>query len=288
MSIPKVSICIPAYQQTECLQKTLSSVLMQTYTNFEVVITDDSPDYNIKNLVDSFQFKNVRYYKNEKRLGSPENWNECIRRSKGQYVKLLHHDDWFSYENSLEEFVKMLDNNPESDFAFSAALVYNEKENTIGTFMPGADQIDTLKKDPSILFFGNLIGPPSSTIFRRTNLQFDPRLIWLVDLDFYIKALKRNPNFIRSEKTLITSTTEGLHQITNHCRDNKTVELVEYTYLYQNIRDDVSFQLAFKFFSFFRKLLSKYKVRSKKEILNCGYTGEIPFLVRMAVLFKRF
>ncbi len=47
----KVSICIPAYKQVSFLRKCLESVLMQDFTDYELIITDDSPDDSVKQLV---------------------------------------------------------------------------------------------------------------------------------------------------------------------------------------------------------------------------------------------
>jgi glycosyltransferase involved in cell wall biosynthesis len=289
MKSPKVSICIPAYRQPEYLKRILDSVQIQTYTNYEIVLCDDSPDNSVKDLVDSYPFKNnLRYYKNNSPLGSPENWNESVRKSQGEYIKILHHDDWFSYDNSLAEFVKMLDDHPKADFAFSAALVYNERTKQTTEFLPSQDKIQLLKQNPRLLFFGNLVGPPSSTIFRRKlNLTFDRQLKWVVDLDFYIQAIQRNNNFVNSEKTLITSTTDAGHQITNECIGNKCVELREYTYLYHKLKN-VSMLERLTFFKFFLQLLKRYQVRSINEIKDCGYIQAMPVIVKMAVFFNKF
>lgn len=289
MKAPKVSICIPAYQQIEYLRRTLGSICIQTFSDYEIIVTDDSVDGSVKNLVDSFDFQGrLKYFKNPSRLGSPENWNEAIRNSQGKYIKMLHHDDWFSYENSLAEFVAMLDERPDADFAFSAALVYNEKNKSTTVFMPDSNLIDFLKDSSSNLFFANFIGPPSSVIYRSTlNITYDQNLKWVVDIDFYIRALKVNKRFVSSSKTLITSTTEAKHQITNDCLDNKCVELFEYTYLYGKLNQEISFKEKLKFFFFFKKLMRKYKVFRSKEILDCGYKEDLPFIVWLAVLFNR-
>ena len=49
---PFISICIPAYQRTAFLKRLLDSIKIQTYSNYEVVITDDSPDFDVKELVE--------------------------------------------------------------------------------------------------------------------------------------------------------------------------------------------------------------------------------------------
>lgn len=50
----KVSICIPAYKQPEFLKRCLDSVFEQSYTDYEVIITDDSPDNEIEKLVNTY------------------------------------------------------------------------------------------------------------------------------------------------------------------------------------------------------------------------------------------
>jgi glycosyltransferase involved in cell wall biosynthesis len=151
----KVSICIPAYNQVEYLKRTIDSVLNQSYSDYEIIITDDSPSDIVFDLVQQYQSEaRLQYFKNRVSLGSPENWNESIRKSSGEYIKIMHHDDYFSNENSLSEFVKMLDDNPDSNFAFSATVVVNKTKKRI--HCPANNQIENLYKDPNILFFGNL------------------------------------------------------------------------------------------------------------------------------------
>ena len=43
-----ISICIPAYKNTSFLKRLLESLLQQTYTHFEVILSDDSPDDTVK------------------------------------------------------------------------------------------------------------------------------------------------------------------------------------------------------------------------------------------------
>jgi len=73
---PFISICIPAYKRVHYLQRLLDSIDFQSYKNFEVVITDDSPDDQVEKLVHSYlQTLPVKYFRNEKSLGTPENCN---------------------------------------------------------------------------------------------------------------------------------------------------------------------------------------------------------------------
>jgi len=83
----------------------MNSIRIQTFKNFEVVITDDSGDDisvfdYITGLNEGFS---IRYFKNVKSLGSPGNWNECISHASGTWIKLMH-DDYFTSSNSLQLF----------------------------------------------------------------------------------------------------------------------------------------------------------------------------------------
>ena len=69
---PKVSICIPAYKQLAILRKVLDSILIQSFENYEVIISDDSPDYGVELLIGEFDFKGrLKYSRNQTALGSP-------------------------------------------------------------------------------------------------------------------------------------------------------------------------------------------------------------------------
>jgi glycosyltransferase involved in cell wall biosynthesis len=58
----KVSICIPAYNQTEYLRKNLDSILMQSFVDYEVILTDDSTTNEVRDLVEVYDFKCKKKY----------------------------------------------------------------------------------------------------------------------------------------------------------------------------------------------------------------------------------
>jgi glycosyltransferase involved in cell wall biosynthesis len=99
MSIPFISVCIPAYKRTEFLKRLLDSLMIQNFKNFEVVITDDSPGNDVKTLVQGYSELPIKYFRNEHALGTPENWNEGLRQAKGGWIKIMHDDDWFTNES---------------------------------------------------------------------------------------------------------------------------------------------------------------------------------------------
>ncbi|MBD3903819.1 glycosyltransferase [Chryseobacterium sp. Ch-15] len=283
--MPKVSICIPTYNNLEAFKKCLDSVLMQTYTDYEVVVTDDSSNGEIKNyLNENSNRENIFYFKNKKTLGSPENWNEAIRKSKGEYIKILHHDDWFTHENSLEIFVQLLDKNPISAIAFVASKNINLENNMIINYnRPSKEKIEEIKNNPVTLLNGNFIGAPSATIFRKNNFSiFDSNTIWFVDIDFYIQILLQNNNLIFSEIDAI-SIGASPTQITKSVESNKTINIVEHFYLLNKwgIKKIITSPIEQTTYS----LIKKFKIKNTQDIRKLGFKDSLPTDINK--LFKK-
>lgn len=65
----KFSITIPAYKQ-KYLYEAIESCLAQTYEDFELIIVDDASPEDLKSVVDQFDDKRIRFYRNEKNCGA--------------------------------------------------------------------------------------------------------------------------------------------------------------------------------------------------------------------------
>lgn len=284
---PKVSICIPAYKQPDYLRRALQSVVMQAYEDYEVIVTDDSPDESIVKVVSEFhQYPKLRYFKNKERKGSPENWNEAISFASGTYVKMLHHDDWFADKYSLQRFVKMLDDNENADFGFSSTYACDATQRIKYLHHPTEAQLERLKKNPIILFTGNFIGSPSTTIYRKkVNLVFDKKLKWVVDIDFYIDVLKKNPNFIYLSEPLIFTTSGAAHQVTSESAENREIEVFEWMYLYNKI--STLYRADYTMLKAIWNLTKKYEVTSTGELLQLGIEPPIPPSVKMLLFLNK-
>jgi glycosyltransferase involved in cell wall biosynthesis len=228
----QVSICIPTYKQPECVVRLLDSIYIQTFADFEVVISDNCPDDSIKTVIDKYSPNKIIYNRNSPALSMTENWNNAIKLSKASYVKIMFSDDWFTHNHSLLEFVKMLDDNPEADFAFSGSIDIGPNKKRPHS-MSKSNAIE-IRKSPERLFIGNFIGAPSATIFKRSKHEFDKALKWRVDLEFYIQLLLENNNFVFTTEPLVSI---GIHesQVTNDCVNNRALNLFENAYIYDKL-----------------------------------------------------
>lgn len=95
-----LSICIPAYNRPFWLRRALESIAVVSYdcSQVEIIITDDSDDQTAEMIAQKV-FKNWSgkwlYEFHESRLGMAQNWNRAISLATGQYVIVLHDDDFF-------------------------------------------------------------------------------------------------------------------------------------------------------------------------------------------------
>lgn len=231
--MPKVSICIPAYGNPEGIKRLLSSVREQTYTDYEVVVTDDSPDDAVEKAVRQAAIPALRYYKNRTRLGASANWNEAVRRSEGAYIKMMHHDDWFASPDSLFRFVSLLEQTPGAVLAFSGTrqvdLTGREAPYERGI---GQEQLCLIREDWRNLFLGNYIGAPSAVLYKRNGQEYAPELTWLVDVEYYMRLLKETPRFAcLTEPLVCIGVSES--QLTQQCRRDKDLNLYEYGFLFR-------------------------------------------------------
>jgi glycosyltransferase involved in cell wall biosynthesis len=284
---PLVSICIPTYKQPDLLKRTLESIQRQTYKNIEIIVSDDSPDDAVSALCMQLQASlPIRYYRNEKALGSPANWNAALAKAEGAYVMLLHHDDWFLKNDALERYINVFATNPKLDAVFSRHNPVDEKGGQTPTKLEPA-LIAQLKSLPDLLIRSNQVGPPSNLVLSARMLRrYDEKYIWLVDVEYYIRLLKGGVNFYFLNERLMHI---GIHkdQITEFCYQHPDIIVKENIWLAAQV-DKKAWQ-DIKFYDHYWRLLRNNKIRSKAQLLGMGLTQDQlpPVILRMIGLQKK-
>lgn len=212
MLVPKVSICIPAYNNVNEVKRLLESIFLQRFKNYEIILTDDSTNNEISELIEQMGRQKIRYIHNPKPLGHIFNWNRALSEAKGEYIKIMFSDDWFTNSDSLEKMAALLDNRPEASLAFCGTMqVPLDSPQNKGAYARCAQKwyIDRLNNDYRNLFLGNEIGAPSATIYRSCDVRFDEKSNWASDMFLYFEILKKNPVFAYTEEALISI---GIHE----------------------------------------------------------------------------
>ena len=97
----KASIIIPYYKKKKFINRTLNSVLKQTYQNFEIIIVYDDEDKSELGYVKNFQKldKRIKIIINKKNYGAGISRNIGINKSKGSFICLIDADDFWKKKN---------------------------------------------------------------------------------------------------------------------------------------------------------------------------------------------
>jgi len=179
----KVSIAIPTYSEDSdgimYLKESFDSILKQTFTDFEVVVSDHSITNDLCDICDQYSDKfNVVYIKNYYGRGIPTaNANNVMKYCSGEYIKILHHDDFFVDDQALEKIVNVLDNSEKKWLASG----FNHTVDGKNFFNPKVPQY------PDHLLVGNnLLGAPTNiTIRNDSKLDFDTNITMGIDIEWY-------------------------------------------------------------------------------------------------------
>ena len=254
----KVSICIPTYNNAAEVERLLRSIHVQNYRDYEVNISDDSTNEETAEMVKRVSMEwnwqdIVHYIHNAKPLGHIYNWNAAIKMAAGEYIKIMFSDDWFTDENSLGNFVQMLEEHPEADLAFSGSmqvLLDGQNIENVKHLNPQATEhgnayarhaedifIERLRRNYKIFFLGNQIGAPSAGIYRRGEdlILFDEQSNWASDMFLYFDILQKNSHFAYTKAPLVSI---GMHanQYTETFSERDMRIYNDYRYLYTKYR----------------------------------------------------
>jgi len=227
---PTISICIPAYKRVNYLERLLDSIAIQTYKNYEVVITDDSPDDSVSTAIGKYEQQfSLRYHKNAVSMGSPGNWLAAIKQSSGQWIKLMHDDDWFRHKDSLSEYAKAT--NEGAKFIFSGYSALYESTNEEKDMTVPAAVFSKMMQKPCLIFANNVIGPPSVSMVDRSIVEtYDERLKWFVDMEYYYRILNKEPCLYIEQSLVFVSYNDT--QITSYVRTSPETVIPEAMYIF--------------------------------------------------------
>lgn len=111
----KISVCIPAYNRPEFLVPLLDSISSQDYTNYEIVICEDSSPLRkqIKDIVLKYSLTfpgEINYYENKSNLGYDGNIRNLISKAKGEYCFFMGNDD-LMYPGALSSVASAVERN---------------------------------------------------------------------------------------------------------------------------------------------------------------------------------
>jgi len=203
--MPKISVIIPAYNSSDFIERTINSVLRQTFSDWELLVINDCSTDNTAEKIKSFCQKDprIKYLETEKNSGgSATPKNIGIKNAQGEYVAFLDHDDeWLP-----EKLEKQL------------AVFENSNIPNLGIVFCGAKLIDENKKNFAVVNYKNkksvfpdmLIRNPifsnSSVLLKKEIINIigerDAKIKYSEDYDMWLRIAKEGYAFFCVEEPL--------------------------------------------------------------------------------------
>jgi glycosyltransferase involved in cell wall biosynthesis len=124
---PVVSVGLPVYNGGSFLEETIESILGQTFTDLELIISDNASTDDTEKICRRVAERDsrIRYYRNPENLGAARNFNIAVELARGRYFKWQGHDDPIP-PDFLEHCVAVLDDDPSVVLAYGRQIAIDE------------------------------------------------------------------------------------------------------------------------------------------------------------------
>lgn len=170
---PTVSVLLPAYRP-DYLDLALSSILAQTFSDFELIIGDDSIGDTLASIISKWQDPRIRYKNNPNRQVPAGNGRFLLTEAAGKYIRFAHDDD-LMLPTSLERLVEAAERE-------KAAVVYQARydideiglitEARIAVPLGGETRMDARRFFTSVVGASrNFIGEPNNILILRDAMK---------------------------------------------------------------------------------------------------------------------
>ncbi len=126
---PKVSIILPTYNGSKFIRRSIESVLVQSFVNFELLVIDDGSTDSTAEIIQEAARNDSRvvYLKNEKNLGIQKTLNKGLKEAKGEYIARIDDDDLWVDEDKLKNQTEFLDTHPDYVLVGTGVIIQNEE-----------------------------------------------------------------------------------------------------------------------------------------------------------------
>ena len=133
---PTVTLGLPVYNGEKDLERSVDSILGQTFTDLELVIIDNESTDGNRAICERYAALDprVRYVRNEHNLGAAPNNNAVLELARGTYFKWVTHDDWLE-PAYLERCLDVLMSEPDVVAAWPRTRIYDEQGDLIECYV---------------------------------------------------------------------------------------------------------------------------------------------------------
>jgi hypothetical protein len=224
--LPAISVCIPTYNGAKYIAQTIESILNQTFTDFEIIVSDDGSSDKTLEIVGSFNDPRIVRIDRLSKVGAEANWNNAVATASASLVKLVCQDDLL-YPQCLEVEVQTMSKSENQDVSFCFHLrdFVTPNSRKLSARRVGYSNLQKYSKieilTKVVRSGGNPIGEPMAVTMRKLSLNSAGKFRgdYVIDLDMWSKLsdqgsalfIEQHLSAFRISKTSWTSNLKKSH-----------------------------------------------------------------------------
>jgi|GEM_PF-3448641 len=165
---PLISVCLTNFNGEKYLNKTIESVLNQTYENFELIIMDNASTDSSADIVRQYNDSRIKFFQNDRSTSVSKNTNKTVLLSRGELITILHSEDLYA-PNFLEELVRTYEKYPTKKVFITGVYFYYSDVNKLKAWLPfKIGGLKTKQEVLSSLIRGNTVGNGINVAYHRS------------------------------------------------------------------------------------------------------------------------
>ena len=177
---PRISVGMPVYNGEPYLSEAIASILCQTMTDFELIISDNASTDGTEDICRRFAREDgrIRYTRNTENIGAAGNYNKVFDLAGGRYFRWANADDLFEPQLH-EKCIDVLENNPSAVLAYGKTKLIDDAGRVLRNYEDNLDLRQERASDRFLDFFQRvgltnvIYGLMRSDAMRKTNLFGD-------------------------------------------------------------------------------------------------------------------
>lgn len=179
-----VSVALPVWNREDTISECISSILGQTYKNFELIIVDDGSTDSTCSIISEFNDERIKLFRNEHNY--IDSCNKALGLAKGDFIARMDSDD-VMLPDRLALQLEYMQNHPDVDILGGAIICFGETDEYLYHY----PQIVTAEN----LYMGNCICHPAVMMRRsalaKHGLKYEQEFIYAEDYRLWIQAIEQ-------------------------------------------------------------------------------------------------
>lgn len=250
----KVSVIMPAYNSGKFIGQAIDSVVAQTYSNWELLIVDDSSTDDTSEIIRQRQAydERIQFFQHETNLGTQYARNKAIEKASGRFIAFLDADDLWLPEK-LEIQLKIMQKEQIAG-CFSSYELIDEDGNEIGRKINALPKLH-FQKLLKANYVGNLTGIYDT---KKLGKIYCPDIAKRQDWALWLEVIKKGGPLFGIQQNL------AQYRVRKGSISNNKLEMLKYNFrVYHQV---LSYSYLHSYWRMLIFLNEQFFVKSKQEI----------------------